>query len=470
LTKAAAAQLRVMKFGGTSVGDPERMAATAAILGQQAAESQLVVVVSAMQKVTESLLRAATAASLRDTDTWQQIGAELRSRHSEVCQALIPAAERPAIEARLNAELATFADFCAGFSLVRELPSRALDSLSSLGEVMSVTLLAAILRASGLDAEAVDATELIVTDDGFGNAAVIFEPSREKIRGRLGPLLQSRTVPVVTGFRAATRDGSCTTLGRGGSDYSATILGAALPADEIWIWTDVDGMMTADPQLVPDARVIPELSYREAIELSYFGARVLHPKSLELPFRAGIPVLIKNGLNPSAAGTEIGGSLRGRPGVRAIASTREAALFTVTGDKAVSFTRLAALVFAWLDADRVPTLVVTQSSAENVLSFAVNSVDGARVRRRLERECSMGEGGLLVAGIEEQADVGVVVAVGEGMKGTPGIAARIFGSIARLGINIAAIAQGSSELSVSLVVKSSDLPAAVRAMHDEFRL
>lgn len=470
MTSAAAAQLRVIKFGGTSVGDPERMAATAAIVGQQAAEGHVVVIVSAMARVTESLLRAATAASLRDNDTWNRIGAELKSRHLEVSSALIPAAERPAIEARLNQELATFAEFCAGFSLVREVPARSLDSLASLGEVMSVTLLAAILRARRLNAEAVDATELIVTDDGFGNAALIFEPSRERIRRRLGPLLDIGSVPVVTGFRAATRDGTCTTLGRGGSDYSATIVGAALPADEILIWTDVDGMMTADPQLVPDARVISELSYREAIELSFFGARVLHPKALELPFRANIPVLIKNGLNPSAAGTAIGGALGGRPGVRAIASTREAALFTVTGDKAVSFTRLAALVFGWLDADRVPTLVVTQSSAENVLSFAVNRVDAVRVRRRLERECSTGEGGLLVAGTEELADVGVVVAVGEGMKGTPGIAARIFGSLARLGINIAAIAQGSSELSVSLVVKSSDLPAAVRAMHDEFCL
>ncbi len=470
MTEAATGQLRVMKFGGTSVGDPERMAATAALVGQHAAQGQLVVVVSAMQKVTESLLRAATAASRRDTETWKEIGAELRRRHSEVCQVLIPAAERPAIQAQLNAEMATFADFCAGFSLVRELPSRSLESLSSLGEVMSVTLLAAILRAAGLDAEAVDATELIVTDDGFGNAALIFELSRERVRGRLRPLLQRRTVPVVTGFRAATRDGSCTTLGRGGSDYSATILGAALPADEIWIWTDVDGMMTADPRLVPDARVIPELSYREAIELSFFGAKVLHPKSLELPFRAGIPVLIKNGLNPGAAGTEIGRSIPESVGVRAIASTSEAALFTVTGDKGVSFTRLAALVFGWLDADRVPTLVVTQSSAENVLSFAVNSVDGARVRRRLERERSPDAGGQSLAGIEELADLGVVVAVGDGMKGTPGIAARIFGSIARLGINIAAIAQGSSELSVSLVVKSSDLPAAVRAMHEEFGL
>ena len=465
MTQTPERPVRVVKFGGTSLGDAGRMAGTAGIIGQHATEVQLVVVVSAMQKVTGSLLQAAAAASRRETDTWQRIGEELKSRHTEVCEALIPAAERPVIQAQIDTELATFHDFCTGFSLVRELTPRSLDSLSSFGEVMSATLMAAILRAGGLEAEAVDAMELIVTDDGFGNASLLFEPTREKVRARLAPLLQRGAIPVVTGFRAATRDGSCTTLGRGGSDYSATILGAALPADEIWIWTDVDGMMTADPRLVPEARVIPELSYREAIELSFFGAKVLHPKSLDLPFRAGIPVLIKNTFNPTAAGTEIGGSKPQRPGVRAIASTAEAALFTVSGDRALPFTRLAALVFGWLDADHVSTLVVTQSSAENVLSFAVNRVDAARVRRRLDRER-----GASLAGVEELPDVGVVVSVGEGMKGTPGIAARIFGSIARLGINIAAIAQGSSELSVSLVVKSSDVAAAVRAMHQEFGL
>ena len=465
MTQTPERPVRVVKFGGTSLGDAGRMAGTAGIIGQHATEVQLVVVVSAMQKVTGSLLQAATAASRRETDTWQRIGEELKRRHTEVCEALIPAAERPVIQAQIDTELATFHDFCTGFSLVRELTPRSLDSLSSFGEVMSATLMAAILRAGDLDAEAVDATELIVTDDGFGNASLLFEPTREKVRARLAPLLQRGAIPVVTGFRAATRDGSCTTLGRGGSDYSATILGAALPADEIWIWTDVDGMMTADPRLVPEARVIPELSYREAIELSFFGAKVLHPNSLDLPFRAGIPVLIKNTFNPTAAGTEIGGSKPQRPGVRAIASTAEAALFTVSGDRALPFTRLAALVFGWLDADHVSTLMVTQSSAENVLSFAVNRVDAARVRRRLDRER-----GASLAGVEELPDVGVVVSVGEGMKGTPGIAARIFGSIARLGINIAAIAQGSSELSVSLVVKSSDVAAAVRAMHQEFGL
>jgi len=467
---AAVPGLRVMKFGGTSVGNPVRVAATAEIVRQQAGQRGVVVVVSAMHRVTAALFEAATAASRRDTERWRKIGEELRRRHYEVCDALVAPSERPAVRAQIDAELATFEDFCVGFSLVRELTPRSLDSLSSLGEVMSAGLLAASLRAAGLEAEAVDATELIVTDDGFGNASLLFEPTQEKVTSRLTPILQRGTIPVVTGFRAGTRDGSCTTLGRGGSDYSATILGAALPADEIWIWTDVDGMMTADPRLVPQARVIPELSYREAIELSFFGAKVLHPKALDLPSLAGIPVLIKNSFDPSATGTEIGGANRGLPGVRAIASTAEAAMFTVSGTRSISFTRLAAQVFGVLDADQVSTLVVTQSSAENVICFVVNLGDAARVRRRLDRERGSQRGGSSIAEIEELAEVGVVVAVGEGMKGTPGIAARICGSIAHLGINIAAIAQGSSELSVSLVVKATDVPEAVRAMHAEFGL
>ncbi len=460
-----------MKFGGTSVGDADRLAATARIICDYAREGcPLVVVVSAMQGVTEALLRAASAAGERDTQTWSDIGAQLRRQHREACSELLAGPDRAAVEAQIEARLRTFDEFCSGFSLVREVTARSLDTLSSIGETLSAPLLAALLRREGRSATACDAAELIITDDHFGDAAVMFEPSRQRIRHRLLPLLEDGQVPVVTGFRGATVDGTCTTLGRGGSDYSATILGAALPADEIWIWTDVDGMMTADPRMVPAARVIPELSYREASELSFFGAKVLHPKCLDLPLRAGIPVRIRNSFGPERLGTLIDGRRRNQPGVRAIASTSSAELFTIFGDKLMPFSRLAALVFSWLDADHVTTLVVTQSSAENVLSFAVNRRDGARVRRRLERERSPSETAWGLAGIEELPDVGVVVAVGEGMRGTAGIAARIFGSIARLGINIIAIAQGSSELSVSLVVRSADLPEAVRAMHEEFGL
>ncbi|MGH7697605.1 MAG: aspartate kinase [Candidatus Dormibacteria bacterium] len=462
--------IRVMKFGGTSLGDPERIRGVGAIVAQAAASNPLVVVVSALAGTTDDLLRAATAASLGRTQEWKGLGAAIRERHRQASTELLAPGEAAAVWSRLDAELQTFSDLCAGISLVGELPPRAQDSLVSMGEVLAATLVEATLRAAGLPGQAFDAAQLIVSDDLFGDAQVLFAASRERIRRQLLPVLGEGGVPVVTGFRAATEEGTTTSLGRGGSDYTATVLAAALEAEAVWIWTDVDGMMTADPRLAHSARVIPELSYREAMELAFFGAKVLHPKALELPRRLGIPVRIKNSFRPQAPGTLIGPCRERPPGVAAIASTQSAVLFTVGADESTAFTRLAAMVMGWLDADHIPTLMVTQSSAENVISFAVNARDRRRVARRLERERGRAASLGGVALVEELAEVGVVVAVGEQMKGTPGVAAHLFGAIARQRINVVAIAQGSSELSISLVVGSGDVPTVVRALHQEFEL
>ncbi|MGH7667005.1 MAG: aspartate kinase [Candidatus Dormibacteria bacterium] len=467
---ASGGPLRVMKFGGTSVGDPQRMAASASTIQEYAARGRWVVVVSALQRVTTALLSAAQAATRGETAAWRAVGEELRQRHTEVCDQLVAPAERAAVEAQLEAQLARFGEICLGFALLGETTPRALDSLASLGEVMSASLLAATLRARGLAAESVDATELIVTDDNHGNATLLFEPTNQRVRARLGPLLERPVIPVVTGFRAASREGHCTTLGRGGSDYSATILGATLPASEIWIWTDVAGMMTADPQQVPQAQVIPQLSYREAIELSFFGARILHPKALDLPLLAGIPVRIRNSFDPHAQGTEIGAAAPTPSAVTALAATSEASLFTVSGVRSIPFARLAAHVFAALDADGIRTLVVTQSSAENIISLVVGRPDAPRVRRRLERERVSLRGSTSIAAVEEVDEVGVVVAVGEGIQVVPSTAARILSAVADREIGIRTIAQGSSGLSISLVVDNARVSQAVAAMHQEFGL
>src|SRR5690242_4493168 len=261
-----------------------------------------------------------------------------------------------------------------------------MDTLSSLGEVMSSTLVAAILRSRGLKSEAVDAVECIVTDDNFGNASPLFEETTAKTHERLGPLVKSGVLPVVTGFRGATAEGVCTTLGRGGSDFSATILGAALDADEVWIWTDVDGVMTSDPRLVPGARILPEISYREAIELSFFGAKVLHPKTIQPVMKKKIPVWIKNSFNPSCPGTCIvPHSASSQKGVKAITSVSKADLITISGKESLSFAQLAAKAFGSLSLDEIPTLIVTQSSADNVLCFAVHNSDLARAKAQLEK-------------------------------------------------------------------------------------
>lgn len=460
-----------MKFGGTSLGSAERMQRVAEIIADRAPRAELVVVVSAMGGVTDMLIRAASQASRGDRARWKGARQELARRHREVAEQLLSASEQAVVLPRLADQVENFENLCSGFSLVREVTPRAMDTLASLGEVMSATLMAAILRSVRIAAEAVDATELIVTDDNFGNANVLFDETNANTRQRLASRRRRGIVPVVTGFRGATRDGFCTTLGRGGSDYSATILGAGLDADEVWIWTDVDGVMTADPRLVPSARILPEISYREAIELSFFGAKVLHPKTILPVMKKKIPVWIKNSFNPSCPGTRIVASAEnGQPGVKAITSVSKADLVTVSGSDAMSFARLASRVFSSLSLAEIPTLMVTQSSADNVLCFAVHNADLRRVKTQLEKAFELEMLHDHRTAIEVMSHVAIVVAIGENMRGTPGIAGRAFGALGRRGINIIAIAQGSSELSISFAVKSSDVKDAVKAIHEEFQL
>ena len=466
----SARPLLVMKFGGTSVGNAERIESIARSIADHAREVSLVVVVSAMGGVTELSIRAATAASRGDDEQWKGVGQQLAQRHLEAANLLLSANERAAFQPRMGEQMRIFEDLCFGFSLVREVTPRSMDSLSSLGEVMAATLLAAVLRSQGVAAEAVDATQLIVTDDQFGNASPLLEETDASIRGRLTPLLERGTIPVVTGFRGATRDGVCTTLGRGASDYTATILGAALDAEEVWIWTDVDGVMTADPRLVPGAQIISEISYRETLELSFFGAKVLHAKAIQPAMKKSIPVWIKNSFNLACPGTRISPSASGRPGVRAITSVPKASLFTVSSNASLNFAPLAAKVFSSLSLEEIATLMVTQSSAENVICFAVHDADGPRTKARLEKALELEIRHEYVDAIEVMPDVGIIVAVGEKMKGTPGIAGRMFGALGSRGINVIAIAQGSSELSISFAVKLRDVTEAVRAIHEEFQL
>jgi aspartokinase/homoserine dehydrogenase 1 len=463
--------LIVMKFGGTSVGNAERMQNVAEIVADHAQRAEVVVVVSAMGGVTDMLVRAATEASRGHGEHWKNVRRELARRHREVADQLLSAGEQAAVLPRLAEQVANFENLCSGFSLVREVTPRAMDTLSSLGEVMSTCLTAAILRSLGVPAEAEDATELIVTDDNFGNATPLFEETYGKTRQRLSGIRRRGVIPVVTGFRGATSDGLCTTLGRGGSDYSATLVGAALDADEVWIWTDVDGVMTADPRLVPEAHILPEISYREAIELSFFGAKVLHPKTIQPVMKKKIPVWIKNSFNSSCPGTKIVPTAAdGRHGVKAITSVSKSDLITVSGKDTLSFSRLAAKAFATLSLEEIPTLMVTQSSADNVLCFAVHEADQRRVKAMLEKAFELEILHDRMASIELMSHVAIVVAIGENMKGTPGIAGRAFGALGRRGINIIAIAQGSSELSISFAVKAPDVKEAVKAIHEEFKL
>ena len=316
--------LRVMKFGGTSVGDAACIARAAAIVKSAAAQGSVVVVVSAMSGVTNRLIDAAHRAEAGERDFLTKLISELRAQHKKALEALVRDPKR-ALEAdkSLSEVLAELERLLQGTALLKELTSRALDAISGMGERLSTPVLAAALNELGVSSVPIAATEVIVTDPHHGRSEPLMEHTRIRAEKCLRPLLKEGIVPVVTGFIGATLDGVPTTLGRGGSDYSATILGAALGAQETVIWTDVDGVKTADPKLVPEARTLDEISYNEAAELAYFGAKVLHPNTLRPVTAAGVPVWIRNSFAPEKLGTKItAGGVSNGGGVKALTAIR----------------------------------------------------------------------------------------------------------------------------------------------------
>jgi aspartate kinase len=425
-----------------------------------------------MSGVTNRLNEAATRSEAGDREQVDVIFAALRQQHDAALHALIQDAERrKQVAARLEKIFSEGERLYQGTALLREVTPRALDAISSLGERLSAPLVAGALGEIGARSEAVEATELIVTDSYHGGADPLMNRTRERSEARLLPLLEQGVVPVVTGFIGATEDGVLTTLGRGGSDYSATILGAALSADEIIIWTDVDGVLTADPRLVPDARTIPEISYREATELAYFGAKVLHPKTLRAVEQAGIPVWIRNSFAPERTGTKI--TPKGRSnggGVKALTAIRDVALITVGGPGIVGVPDVVGRTFSTTAQVRANVLLISQSSSQNDICFIVAASDAKRTVEALRNEFAQDVAHEKVEHITLDPNIAIVAVVGENMRGTPGVAGRTFIALGRENVNIIAIAQGSSESNISFVVAEKDMKVALAATHREFGL
>lgn len=459
----------VMKFGGTSVGDAQCIANVKEIIARSVTErSPVVVVVSAMSTVTETLIETARLASQGEQSAVEEKLQSLERKHSQVVEALFSKAHRRAVQKTVTDILGEFAKLCAGMALVGEMPLRALDAGLSVGERLSSTLLAQHLETNGIAAQAVDASQCLLTDDNFGNAKPLLKHTHDAMRRVLLPLAEKKCVPIVTGFLGATREGIRTTLGRGGSDYSAAIVASSLGAAELWIWTDVDGVMSADPKMVEKGRIVKELTYEEAAELSYFGAKVLHPKTLAPLQSSRIPVYIKNTFAPEKAGTRIGPSHEDSPqGAKAVTSMAPVALLTLRSNGTPGTTELLARTFAALAHSHVDILMVTQSSYQDSFCLLVPQSAAEMAQATLEHAFRLELSHQYLDPLERQ-DVAAIALIGEGMKGTPGIAARVFGALAREKVSVIAIAQGSSESNISLVVSQEGCSAAVRAIHQEF--
>lgn len=461
-----------MKFGGTSVGDAACIHRVAQIVHDASRDASVVAVVSAMSGVTNRLIEAATRAELGDRDRVAEIFHALRKQHDDVLSAIVRPGEARSQIAKSMGEI--FADgerLCEGTALLRELSPRALDSVSSLGERLSAPLVAGALSELGARSAAVEATELVVTDSYHGGAEPMMRPTRDHSQSRLRPMLEAEFVPVITGFIGANEQGVLTTLGRGGSDYSATILGAALDADEVIIWTDVDGVLTADPRLVSDARTIPEISYREAAELAYFGAKVLHPKTLRAVMQAGIPIWIRNSFAPERPGTKI--TPQGRTnsgGVKALTAVKDVALIAVGGPGIVGVPDVVGRTFSTTSKVRANVLLISQSSSQNDICFIVSAPDAKRTVEAVRSEFALDVAHEQVEHITVDPNIAIVAVVGENMHGTPGVAGRTFSALGREGVNIIAIAQGSSEYNISFVVEEHHMKTALAALHNEFAL
>ena len=465
--------LIVMKFGGTSVGSVSSLTKVVEIVSDARQKGhQVVVVVSAMSGVTNLLLQSAHKAEMGDEATSHQARVEIAQKHAEATRHFLgETPEREAVLAKIEALLNEFEALCHGIRVLGELTPRALDVIGGLGERMSLHQVAAILNRAGLKAEGMAATQLIVTDRRFGAAVPLIEETAEKSQALLQPMLSAGQTPVVTGFIGATQDGIQTTLGRGGSDYSATIIGRAIEADEVWIWTDVNGVMTADPRVVPAAHPIAHLSYAEISELSYFGAKVLHSQAIRPARRADIPVRILNTFQPDHPGTLITANGRtGRRAVKAVTAIKDMSLVTVEGPGMIGIPGVAGRTFSAVAQTHTNVLMISQASSEQSICFVIPSSEVAQVVEILEDELAREIERRDLERVKWEDKTVVLAIVGAGMKGTPGVAGRLFGILGQEKINVIAIAQGSSEFNISLVVAQGDADRAVQKIHAEFEL
>ena len=460
----------IHKFGGASLADAAAVAHAAGIIA--AREGPRVVVVSAMAGVTDALLALAEHAARGSADKATAAVRALRDQYVTAARAVLPAgARRDEVVGEIEGSLAELQQLTSGLAILQELTPRTNDYLVARGERLSARLMAAALSQAGCKAEYVDALAVIKTDGAFGRASPDLRHTERAARAILRPLLQRGVVPVVPGFLGAAPDGEVATLGRGGSDLTATLLARALGARDVSLWKDVPGLLTADPRLVPDARVVPQLHVREAAELAYYGAKVLHPRALIPVSNRAVAIRIRPFADPALPGTEISRrrTLIGYP-VKALTAIRGQTLVTVTGAGMLGVPGIAARTFAAVHRAGISVSLISQASSEHSICFSVPDGDASRARASLletfKEEIQREE----IDGVELQRGAATVVVVGLGMAGTPGIAARIFGAMAGAKINVIAIAQGSSELNVSAVVAGKDAARALRAVHTAFQL
>lgn len=446
-----------MKFGGTSVESAEAIERVARIVASRR-KRYPVVVVSAMARVTDQLVSMGHQAAAGDCESALDLLQAIRERHSRAAEELLGRKRAATLAPRLESHFAELENFVRGLAAVRELTPRGSDYLLSFGELLSSIIVADAFTVRGLNAAWVDSRDCLVTDSTYTRAVPQMAETRERCKKKIAPLVAKKRIPLMGGFIAATAEGIPTTLGRGGSDYSAAIFGAALDADEIEIWTDVEGMMTTDPRLCPDARTIKQISFNEAAELAYFGAKVLHPLTLLPAIHKNIPVYVLNSRNLKSTGTEITAQAPpSRDVFRAITAKKGVSIVNVVASRGVGVHGFLRSVFEAMDRHSASVDIVAISEVS--MSFTIET---KRLAQALINDLER------IADVNVDNDQAVICLVGEDIHGKPGIAASVFNTVADSQVNIRMISQGASEINISFVVKEDDVPRVVRHLHNYF--
>ena len=463
----------VMKFGGTSVATGENIRHVADIVTQNTKNNcKVAVVVSALAGVTNNLIEVADQAKKSDEKHIQTFTKALLEKHLNAITTSINSKPiQKEVTQITQKTIAELEKVLTGICYVGELTPKSRDYVVSFGERLSAPIVWGSVKDHKVESQCFTGKDAgIVTDSNFGEADPLMNFTTHLIRERIAPILKKGVVPVVTGFIAANQDGIVTTVGRGGSDYTATILGVALEVDEVWIWTDVDGIMTTDPKIVPAARTLPQLSYQEAAEMAIFGAKAMHPRALEPVIKANIPVRIRSVFHTENKGTLI--TKDPDPNVeevvKAVAMIKDVAMVNVNGAGMVGAPGSYAKVFDVLGKNNINVMMISTAASEANISMIIKR--GLLGRAISNLEIALLDRGGLVNEVSAEDDVAVIAVMGANMKGTLGVASKIFSTVAKKGINIRMIAQGSSELNISFVVKEKDGAAVVKAIHEEFNL
>ncbi len=459
----------VMKFGGTSVGNGARMKHVAELAKEYRDKgNEVVLVTSALSGVTDALLKNAKEASeTGKTSAIKEFIADLTKHHHQAAhEAINKTSILEKVTGELDSRIEEIEKALIGICYLGELTVRSIDYISSYGERLAAPILCGSLNSLGVKSHSFTGGEAgILTTDEYGNARPL-EKTYSLVKERIEPLLHDG-IPVITGFIGENEAGIITTLGRGGSDFSASIIGAALKADEIWLWKEVDGILTTDPKIVPEARTIPVISYIEAMELSYFGAKVLHPRAIEPAIKHGIPVRVKNTFHPDFPGTIVLKDLKqSRDIVKAVTVIKNVALINISGAGMVGTIGVAARVFTTLANEGVNIIMISQGSSEANISLVVDENHLDKAVKAIKAEFKNG----VIKEVTQDMNICVVAVVGAGMANTPGVAGRVFGALGKASVNVIMISQGSSQHNISFAVSQDDAKKAVQVLHKEFGL